>query len=243
MRGDPASPGVDIRLRIVGALLLAFVFSAMHNAAALAAMTAITLGVVALSGFGWGALLRRLQWPGLVVGAVVLGLAFVTGSTPLVMLGPIVMTAEGVQAALAVALRFLCIFALVTALLAPVPVPKLIAGLRALGVPALIADMALLALRHLSDMRAQFAQRETALRLRGARARSGLLQPRGWMLASLLLHSHARSERVWQAMRLRGHGARGATQLAQPPTGPSDKVWLVALIAAALALLLVEHLA
>lgn len=243
MPADAARPIADVRVRIVGVLVLAFVFSALHDAAALAAMVVVTLGLVAVSGVAARALLHRLRWPGLVVAAFVLGLPFVTGTTPLATIGPVVMTAEGALAALTIALRFLCIFMLVAAWLGPVPVPRLIVGLQALGVPELIGDMALLALRHVSDMREGLVRRERALHLRGAPARSGLLHLRGWMLASLLLHSHARSEQVWHAMRLRGHGSDMSQRLPMPCTGLRDRVWLAGFLAVALGLLLLEHLA
>jgi hypothetical protein len=43
-------------------------------------------------------------------------------------------------------------------------------------------------------------------------------------VASLILRSHARSDRVWHAMRLRGHGAPTAAPPTPFPRGDNDRV-------------------
>jgi cobalt/nickel transport system permease protein len=225
---------------MIAVLGLAFVFSSLQGGIALAGMAVVTLILVALSGQRLRPFLLRLRWPGLVVAGVVLMLPFTYGTTPLNAFG---LRAEGTVMAGTIALRFLCIFALVTSWLGVLTNPQLVAGLRGLGLPPVMTDMAMLALRHLADMRGHLARRETAMRLRGAARRAGLLQVRGWMLASLLLDAQLRSERVWQAMRLRGHGAAGAAPVVLPRPGPKDHVWCAGLAAAAVLLLGAEHLA
>ncbi len=241
---SPSRPIADPRLRIVAVLMLAFCFSTLHGALPLALMLALTLGLVHLSGAGFGRLMRSLRVPGLVVAALVALLPVTSGDTVLTALGPIRLRAEGLEAALGIALRFLCIFALVIVFLATLPSPRLVAGLRGLGLPALMIDMALLTLRHIEDLRADFARREVAMRLRGAPKGvwRGVFRARGWMIASLLLHSHARSERVWHAMILRGHGAPGAAPPDTLTASRGDKAWLAVLIAAAALLFTLEAL-
>jgi cobalt/nickel transport system permease protein len=232
----------DPRLRLVALALLVFAFSALHAPVALAAMLVLTIVLACGFGLTVAALARALRWPALVVGALVLMLPFSAGATELARLGPLALRAEGLAAAITIALRFLCIFALIAALIGPVPVPRLIAALRGLGLPAIMADMALLTLRHAEDLRRDFGRMRLSMRLRAAYGPRPPLQATGWALASLILRSHARSDRVWHAMRLRGHGAATAA----PPTpfvrGAYDRVALVALALAALALLALDRL-
>ena len=241
----PARPIVDPRLRIVAVLVLAFGFSGLHEPLPLALMVVLTLTLVRLSGIGLGPLARRLRLPGMIVAALVAVLPFTSGETVLATLGPATLRAEGTAAAFGIALRFLCIFTLVVLFLGALPLPRLIAALRGLGLPDLMVDMALLTLRHIEDLRSDLARMQVAMRLRGVprgfwRAR---FRATGWVLASLLLRSHARSERVYHAMILRGHGAPGAAPPEAFGNGPGDGLWLTALVAAAVLLVAVEHLA
>ncbi len=237
-----SGPIRDPRLRLVALAVLAFAFSALHAPAALVAMLLLTLALARAFGLTAAALARALRWPALVVGALVLMLPFAAGATDLVRFGPLTLRAEGLVAAVTIALRFLCIFALIAALIGPVPVARLIAALRSLGLPALMADMAILTLRHAEDLQRDFMRMRLSMRLRTANTRQPPLQSTGWALASLILRSHARSDRVWHAMRLRGHGADSAA----PPTpfvrGAWDWVALSGMALAAVALLLLDRL-
>lgn len=250
MRADaPARPITDPRLRIVAVMMLAFCFSALHGPLPLGLMLTATLCLIWISGLRPATLARRLKVPGLVVAGLVILLPLTSGETILATFGPITLRVEGVRAAYGIALRFLCIFSLVLVFLGALPIPHLIAGLRGLGMQELLVDMALLTLRHVADLRADLARMQVAMRLRGA-ADGGVawvwhggLRVTGWMLASLLLRSHARSERIYHAMILRGHGAPGAAPPQTAPVSGADKAWLAALTALAVALVLTEHLA
>lgn len=240
MRADPIT---DPRLRIIAVLALAFSFSALHGPVALALMVAATICLVWLSGTPARRLLRALRLPGLVVAGLVLVLPFTSGETVIAALGPFALRAEGLAAATGIALRFLAIFSLIVVFLGALPLSHLIGALRGLGLPALIVDMALLTLRHIDDLRHDLARMQTAMRLRGGHGWLGRFRSTGWILASLLLRSHARSERVYHAMILRGHGASGAALPDARPVPRSDKSALLVLIALAACLLAVDHLA
>ena len=245
MSAELARPIADARLRIVAVFVLAFSFSALHEPLPLALMALLTLALVRLAGVGFGSLARRLRLPGIVVAALVAVLPFTVGETVLASIGPLTLRAEGLAASLGITLRFLCIFTLVVLFLGALPLPRLIAALRGLGLPALMVDMALLTLRHIEDLRADLARMQLAMRLRGAPRGfwRGRFRATGWLLASLLLRSHARSERVYHAMILRGHGAPGAAPPEAVARSPADGVWLTALVVAAILLVAIERLA
>ncbi len=240
MRADPIS---DPRLRIVAVVVLAFTFSALRGPAALALMVLATVTLVGLSRTPPLRVLAALRLPGLVVAGLVALLPFTSGQTVLTDIGPLTLRAEGLAAATGIALRFLSIFTLIVVFLGDVPVPRLIGALRRLGLPALLVDLALLTLRHIEDLRADLARMQTAMRLRGGQSWRGRFRTTGWLLASLLLRSHARSERIYHAMILRGHGAKGAALPEVVPVPRADKLALSVLFALAACLLAVEHLA
>ena len=241
MRADPIH---DPRLRIVAVMVLAFTFSALHGAIALALMVILTLTLIRAAHIPPARLLRALRLPGLVVAGLVVILPFTSGDQVLASFGPITLRAEGLSAATGIALRFLSIFALIVTFLGPLPLPHLINALRGLRLPALLVDMALLTLRHIADIRHDLARMQTAMRLRGGQMRwFARMRQTGWILASLLLRSHARSERIYHAMILRGHGATGAAMPDTTAIARSDKIVLAILIALAACLLAVEHLA
>ncbi|WP_196257836.1 energy-coupling factor transporter transmembrane component T family protein [Pelagibacterium limicola] len=235
----------DTRLRLVGLFVLAFCFSSLHTPAALAAMLGITAIAVLYFGPKIPELFRRLRLPGLVVLGLVLMLPFASGQTVLGTIGPLGLRAEGLAAAATIALRFVSIFTLMAALIGNIPVPRLFEALRALGLPAMLTDMAVLTLRHIEDIRTNLSRMRTAMQLRGAAAGfwNGQFRATGWALASLILRSHARSERVYHAMILRGHGAPGAAPSAAFVPKPADWALLFALLAAGTALLVIDRLA
>lgn len=156
---------------------------------------------------------------------------------------PLTLRAEGLAAATGIALRFVAIFTLIVVFVGALPLSHLIGALRGLGLPALLVDMALLTLRHIEDLRHDLARMQTAMRLRGGYGWLGRFRATGWLLASLLLRSHARSERVYHAMILRGHGATGAALPDAASVPRADKWALAGLIALAASLLVVDHLA
>jgi len=240
LRADPIT---DPRLRIAALLALAFSFSALHGPLALGLMVAATMGLVSVSGTPVRRVLRALRLPGIVVAGLVVVLPFTSGDQVIAAFGPFALRAEGLAAATGIALRFVAIFTLIVVFVGALPLAHLIGALRGLGLPALLVDMALLTLRHIEDLRHDLARMQTAMRLRGGHQWMGRFRATGWLLASLLLRSHARSERVYHAMILRGHGAKGAAPSAAAQVTRSDKWALSVVFGLAACLLVVDHLA
>ncbi len=235
---------LDPRLRIVAAAVLAFAFSAVTQLASLPAMVALAAGLVAASGLGAAALWRRLRWPGLIVLALVAVLPWTAGTTSLLQLGPLVLYQEGLLAAALIAVRFACIVAVVVALLTTLPVAVLIQAMRALRVPWLLTDLALLVLRYLHELRHALARMRLAMTLRGQPLRG--VSPRSlraWagLVASLALRSHVRADRIYLAMRVRGYGEELAPPWRFRATA-RDWGFLAAVVVAGTLLVVVDRL-
>lgn len=226
----------DVRLRLLAAAGLGFAGASIDEPLLVPAMLALAVAVAWAAGMGWSALARALRLPGLVVLLLVAILPFAGGETVVWQVGPFFVHREGLAAATLVGGRALAIVILVVALLGQLPAGRLFAGMRALGMPALMVDIAMLMQRYLAEIGRDLSAMRLAMRLRGQpwRLRLAVLRSLGWALAALLLRSHERAERIWMAMRLRGHGTSTSEPL--PPPERADLWRLAGLALPALAL-------
>lgn len=203
----------DPRLKMLGLLLLAFTFSYITNIRLLPVMIGLTLAVVGISGYPVRKLLRRLRYPSLIILCLVVLLPVSSGSTPLLQLGRLIVTKEGSQAAVLVATRFFCILTLATVFLDTTPLIGNIRAIQALGMPYVMADMALLVVRYLNVLGNDLHRMRRSMKLRGHTEKTfswKSLKTMAWLTGSLVLRSHERSLDVYRAMRARGYGHTGA---------------------------------
>ena len=87
--------------------------------------------------------------------------------------------------------------------------------MRALGLPAIMADMVLLSFRYLHEIGSDLRKMQIAARLRGFRHHKFSLRSLSvpaWLSGSILVRSYERSEWVYKAMILRGYGHAGRYQ-------------------------------
>ena len=94
-------------------------------------------------------------------------------------------------------------------LLGTAPFLTTIKAMRALGLPAVLTDMTLLTFRYLFEIGDYLHRMETALRLRGFRAKRLSMRDLGtlaWLGGSILVRAYERSEWVYKAMIVRGYG-------------------------------------
>lgn len=168
-------------------------------------------------------LLQYLRWPGFFIAVMVITLVFSNGNTPLLAFGPLTLWQEGVHAAGIIMLRFLAIVMLALILFGSAPFSKSLKGLRTLGIPALLVDMALLAYRYTFEIGADFQRMQRAAGLRGYALCWQSVSQLGALLGSLLDRTGVRSERIYHAMLLRGYGS-GLNYAALP--GPQRKDYL-----------------
>ena len=199
------------RCKLVGLLSLAFAFSYVRDLRLLPAMLVVALALYALSRLPFFFLESRLRYPSIFMLLTILALSLGSGSTELLRLGPLVLRQEGMLAALPIAARFFAILTIGLALFGSAPLTTTIKAMRALGLPDLLVDMTLLAYRYLYDIGADLSKMRRAMRLRGYdghRLRKRSLDGLGSLLGSLLVRSHERSERVYEAMILRGYGQK-----------------------------------
>lgn len=202
---------LSARSRLVAAFALAFGIASVQSLALLPAVAGLASAGVALSG-QTRLVMRRLRAPTALAFCILLILPLLGTGDTLLKIGPLTWHIDGAEAALLIVIRLLGIVALTLALLAPVSPFALVGAMRALGIPALLADLALLTLRYMNEMRDEITRALLARRLRGGRGGWAALHDHARLLAACLIRAQMRSERVWAAMRLRGY----ATGLASP---------------------------
>lgn len=206
---------LDPRTRLVGALVLvALVLSLDGIRAQLSALGAAFL-LALLAGWRPAGLGRRLAHVEGIMAGLFLLLPFTTPGTPLLQLGPIAATEEGLWLALALMLRVTASALVVLALLGPLEPARLGQALARLRAPVRLVQLLLLALRYASLLRDELRRMQEAARARGFRGRLSIhtLRSYGWLAGMTLVRALDRVERVEEAMRLRGW--RGALPVAE----------------------------
>jgi cobalt/nickel transport system permease protein len=172
-------------------------------------------------------LLARLRTPGsfLLIMAVVL--PFFSGSTVLFWVGPLAMRLEGCLELVRILVKFVCILTVGLVLFGSGSFLTTIKAMRALGLPAILADMTLLAYRYLFEIGGDLSRMQTAMRLRGFGAHHSSVRGLGILASlagSILVRSYERSDRVYHAMILRGYGQAPSSVLDEYQTRTSDVV-------------------
>jgi cobalt/nickel transport system permease protein len=220
------------RCKLVALLVLLFAFAFVRDLRLLPAMLLVTAGLYAASRLPAALLLSRLRYPGMFLLLFALLVPLLVGSTILLKIGPLAFYREGLLFLLLVATRFTSILTVGIVLFGTTPFMTSVRALRALGLPEILADMTLLTYRYLHDLGRDLRTMQTAMRLRGFQGRG--FRPRNLrmpaaLVGSLLVRSYARSERVYQAMILRGYGHAPARYAPMPvPVTRSDLLALVA---------------
>lgn len=225
------------RCKLLGLVTLMFAFAFVERGWLVPVVLAIALSLCGLSRLPLSFLRSRLRYPGYFLLGVVALLPFCSGQTVLWQLGPVALRQEGLSAMLLIAGRFLAIVTTGFILLGTTPFLTLVAALRSLGLPPVLADMTLLTYRYLFDLAETLATMKLAMRLRGFGQVPSGDRHRGFSIpflprrtdlgnlsalaGTLLIRSYEQSERVYKAMRLRGYGytpRSGAAPAAQPKT-------------------------
>jgi len=201
--------GWELRCKLIGFIILIFAFSFVRDLVMLLAMIVLTTVIYIISRLPASFMLRRLRYPSFFLLVVILILPFVSGQTIVMSLGPLDLRQEGLLSVLLIAIRFVSILTLGIVLFGTAPFLDTIKAMRALGLPAILADMVLLSFRYLHEIGSDLQKMQIAARLRGFRHHRfsfrGLRVP-AWLSGSILVRSYERSEWVYKAMLMRGYG-------------------------------------
>lgn len=223
----------EARLKLPGLLILIFSFAIVQDLRLLAPLIITAALVYYLSGLPISYLFSRLKLPGFFLLAIAIILPFWSGQTVLWQLGPLALRLEGLLGLLLIATKFIGILTVAVALFATTPLAQVTVVLRSLGIPWLLTDLLLFTYRYIFQLARDLQRMRTAARLRGFVGGSLFsLKTLAHITGSMLVRSHAQSERVFQAMALRGYGN---TSLPLPAFQPALSDFLLLSIAVLLA--------
>ncbi|MDJ1182505.1 cobalt ECF transporter T component CbiQ [Roseofilum casamattae] len=199
------------RCKLIGLMGLILAFATLQSLWLVPVMFAITLGLYLASKLPWSFVMQRLRYPGFFLLGTIAVLPFVVGETVLWEWGIISVYLEGCLAVILIAFRFVCIFVIASILFGTAPFSTMIKAMGKLGLPAVLGDMMLLTYRYLTELSDRLRIMKIAMRLRGfdtEHFRWRQLQVLAALAGTLLVRSYEQSERVYDAMRLRGYGQR-----------------------------------
>ncbi|MCW6036549.1 cobalt ECF transporter T component CbiQ [Spirulina subsalsa FACHB-351] len=205
--------------KLLGLLSLIFTFAGVERLQLLPLMVGVTAGLYALSRLPFSFLWGHLRYPGLFIAGVVVFLPLVQGETVIVQWGAVAVRWEGCLTVVLIVTRFVCIVTVSLVLFGTAPFVSSLKAMRSLGLPKLLVDMALLTYRYLeelAEMRLRMQRAMTLRGFRGDRLTKRNLERLADLVGTLLVRSYEQSQRVYQAMILRGYGQ---------PTTEQDQTW------------------
>ncbi|WP_017755338.1 cobalt ECF transporter T component CbiQ [Calidifontibacillus oryziterrae] len=206
---DLSSPihKLDTRFKIIGIFILIFSIAFVTKLAIMTVILCLSIIVALISRLPLLFILKRLKLPSVLIFVVALLTLFFSNGSALIMVGPFIITKEGLSAFLLIIIRFISIIILMVILFATTPFSRLLQAMRTLGVPALLCDMMLFSYRYIFELWEEFRTMKTAMNMRGFKEK-GLRSLKTWSLltGTLFIRSYEQSERVYHAMTMRGYG-------------------------------------
>ena len=197
------------RPKLIAFIALIFSFTFINKLTFLPIAIIITTLLFYFSKLPLSFLISRLRYPGIFILAVVILLPLLTGDTILFSWGWLHLKKEGCLLMLIIVTRFVCILTTTLVLLATSPFLNLIKSLNSLGLSPIISDMMLLTYRYLEQFSDRLETMKKAIRLKGFNLHKynhKQLTIVANLIGSLLVRSYEDSQRVYQAMKLRGYG-------------------------------------
>ncbi|MGH3089107.1 MAG: cobalt ECF transporter T component CbiQ [Rubrobacteraceae bacterium] len=196
----------DPRFKIVGLFALAFSFALVEDLILLPAMLAISAGLCLLSRLPIKFVRSRLRYPGVFVLFLAVMLPLFSGETALFGVGPVELREEGTLAFALILCRFVSIVLVGLVIFGTATMHTNVEAMRALELPAILADMTLFSYRYLDELGDTLTKMRRATKLRGFEGGRKTPEILSSLVGSLLVRSHERSGRVYHAMVLRGYG-------------------------------------
>jgi len=231
-RGDTLVHVLDPRAKLVVCLALSLVAALAATPAA--PLVILTVGAVLtlLSRPPWRILLARVGTVNAFVLFLWLVLPITAPGTPWLRFGGLTVTWEGLALAGLITLKTNAIFLCILSLVSTTSAPALARSMRVLRIPDKFSFLFLFTYRYLHVIAEEYGRLVTAARLRGFVPGTNRRTYRCYaaLVAMVLVKSFDRSQRVYQAMLLRGFTGTFPS-LARFSPGPGDVAFVLAMVA------------
>lgn len=197
-------------MRLAMAGLFSLCTAVLREPLAAGAALALSVAILGLSRPPLKQLCKRVALVNVFVLFLWLTVPLTMPGAPLLTLGPLTASHEGIALVWLATLKSNAILLTFLALVATMDSPTMGHALERLGVPTKLVFLFLFTYRYLHVIADEWQRLTTAARLRGFSPRTGMHTYRtiGNMLAMVLVNSFDRSGRVYQAMVLRGFQGR-----------------------------------
>ena len=201
---------VDPRVRIVVASAFAIVVVALNDPGVLAVALACAALAACAARLPLAPTLRRAAAMDAFIVVMLLMLPFTVAGTPILAIGPLTASREGLWQAIAIGLKANAIVLLLLALVGTMHPAVLGHALRRLGVPAVLIHLLFFTVRYVEVLGREVQRTRLAMKARAFRPRSDLHTWRslGYLIGMLLVRSLERAERILAAMKCRGFDGR-----------------------------------
>lgn len=159
-------------------------------------------------------------WVFILIGAVAVAVGFGHGDGALVTFGPFQITSDSLAAAGMIISRAFAVTAAVMLLAATCPMTELLSGMRRLGVPGVLVDIAAAMYRMIFLLLGRASEIKHAQTARlGYSTRKGAIRSMGQLLATVFISALGRARRLEAG--LEGRGGTGELVAVRPPNPPS----------------------
>ena len=212
--GGPHGAGylgrVDPRLRAVAAAAFSVLVAVVQQFATLGAALAAAVLAAAAAGVPLAMLCKRLLPLNLLMLLLLVLLPISTQGTPLVQIGALGFSQEGLRLAAAIALKGNAIVLAILVLLGSLDATALGHALSHLHVPDKLTHLLLFTVRYVDVLHREGLRLRGAMKVRAFRPRMSLHTYRsyGYLVGMLLVRSFDRAERIMAAMKCRGFQGR-----------------------------------
>lgn len=230
----------DPRLRILAAVALALVILSLGSFPALLASLGLALVLARAGGLGWRTLSRRLLLFQGLLAVLLLTLPFTVPGSPILELGPLTASREGLARAFLILLKANAVVLVLGGLIGGLDPMVFGHALARLRVPEKLVHLFLMTVRQIALLDQEYRRLRQAMRARAFIPRSNrhTWNSYAWLIGMLLVRALGRSRRMLAAMRCRGFQGRFYLLDTEDWT-PADSTFTVALgllLAALLAL-------
>lgn len=209
-KGESVVHRLDPRIKLVVAIVFSLVVATSQRTPVLAASLVVAVVLALPARLPIRPLLKRLLTLNAFVVMMALLLPLSTPGRPLVELGPLQFTYEGLALSGRIALKSNAIVLAVTVLLSTVEISRLGHAMSHLKIPRKLTHLMLMTVRYIDLLHHEYHRLSTAMKVRGFHAGMNMHTYRslGNLVGMLLVRSFDRSHRIVAAMKCRGFNGR-----------------------------------
>jgi len=233
----------DTSLKIPALFLLMMSMALIRDQHLMPLLPCIAAILFIASGLPLSLLLSRFRAPVVFLLFVSAFLMLFSEGDTLVRFGPVVLKLQGVILAVNTCVRVLSVITIGIIMIHTTPLSGLSAKLKRMLIPHILVDIGIMTGRYIMVIGEDYSKMKTARKLRGFVPGKSIVRRFGVIVptaATLLIKGFQQSERVFNAMRMRGYGSIAADEGRNDAfEKPSTASFLMLLLTVALSVLLI----